>query len=333
MAMVPGGENHSQFLIADASGAHSCPGREETMYLNVLRPKDVPRLGAVRFLQEDSLSLRTHDIRGAQAMTKQSGLYLTGKPEKEDPVGSRPRVIKPRRHDGDLNLRTCDIEKAQPNAAGFGYKTTRHCNPLEPCYDLPSFRERPVTPPQPRLHEGVARDTLAFKGDWKPRIPERDYSRNPNETRDIEFSQPNLRQRMKALAPRESLRTVEKAGERIISSKYCNTPRVTNPADPVYTMDTRTTHPFRQSEGATLHAPREIGRIPGCTPRPVHRDNGEPQASLIRSDIAGAVSQRYKGSMPFNIYDPPEVTPYHGHMQLDCSDIEGTQTGTRTGKS
>jgi len=83
------------------------------------------------------------------------------------------------------------------------------------------------------------------------------------------------------------------------------------------------------SEGETAANPRLHGRIPGCTPRQLHKDNGEPQASLIRGDIGGAVSQRYKGCMPFSIYDPPEITPYSGHMQLDCSDIDGTQTGTR----
>lgn len=303
------------------------PDREDTMYLNVLRPSDVP-LGPVRYLRPDSLSLRTHDIAGAKPTYKISNLFPDGKPEKDEPRGSRPK-----RHFGEVrrlvdgSLRTCDIEKAQPNVSTF--KTARCCDPLLPRYDLPTHRARPATPPSQRFHDGEARDTLSFKGDWKSRVPERDYARDPNETRDVEFSQPNVRKRMQGLPPRETMRTVEKAGERIISQKYCVTPRDTNPIDPTYSVDTRTTHPFRRSEGDTLSAPREIGRIPGCTPRQLHKDNGEPQASLIRGDIAGAVSQRFKGGMPFSIYDPPEVTPYSGHMQLDCSDIEGAQTGTR----
>jgi hypothetical protein len=328
MVLRSGGDNNGEADLLHDSSHAACPDRSDTMYLNVLRPKDVP-LGPPRFLKEDSMSLRTHDISGAQARTKHSLLYLTGQPDKEEVDGSRPkRHFVDRRRHPDMSLRTCDIEKAQPSAAEF--KTSRQCNPLEPVYDLPSFRASAVTPPQQRFHEGEARDTLKFKGEWRTRMPERDYARNPNETRDIEFSQPNVRQRMKGLPPRENLRTVERAGERIISSKYCSTPRDTNPVDPLYNVDTRTTHPFRQSEGATLCAPRELGRIPGCTPRQLHKDNGEPQASLIRSDIAGAVSQRYKGCLPFSIYDPPEITPFAGHMQLDCSDIDGTQTGTRT---
>lgn len=297
------------------------------MYLNTLRPKDVT-LGSTRSFQEASLSLRTDDISGAMPSSKTSHLFLNGKPEKEEPKGSRPRRhFADVRRVIDLSLTTCDIEKAQPIASQF--KTSRVVNPLTPRYDLPSFQPHPATPPKPRIHEGEPRDTLKFKGESTPRVLERDYARNPNESRDIEFSQPNIRQRMNPFLPRESLRTVEKAGERIISSKYCNTPRDTNPIDPVYTVDTRTTHPFRKSEVESHYFPREHGRIAGCTPRQLHRDNGEPQASLIRGDIAGAMSQRYKGGMPFNIYDPPEVTPYGGHIQLDCSDIEGTQTGTR----
>jgi len=313
-------------ILHDASH-NACPDRSETMYLNTLRPLDVP-LGAVRSVKEASLSLRTDDIHGAHPMYKAYHLFPDGKPEKEEPPGSKPKQFFGEvRRPLDLSLTTCDIEKAQPIAQQF--KTSRCVNPLTPRYDLPSFQCRQTTPPKPRIHEGEARDTLKFKGEWKSQVPERDYVRNPNESRDIEFSQPNLRKRMNSFPPRESLRTVEQAGQRIISSMYCNTPRETNPIDPTYTMDTRTTHPFRKSEVESHLFPREHGRIPGCTSRQLHRDNGEPQASLIRGDIAGAMSQRYKGGMPFNIYDPPEVTPYSGHMQLDCTDIEGTQTGTR----
>lgn len=303
------------------------PDRGESMYLNVVRPKDVP-VGPQRFFKDDAQALRTHDIQGAKPTYKHRRLFPDGKPEQEEVRGSRPkRHFQEVRRPIDMPLTTCDIEKAQPNAAQF--KTSRVLNPLTPRYDLPSYRECPSTPPQPMIHEGEMRDSMSFKGDTQPRILERDYARNPNESRDIEFSQPNLRQRMKGAPPREVLRTVEKAGERIISSKCCSTPRETNPLDPVYNVQTRTTHPFRQSEADTGIAPREHGRVHGSTPRRLHADNGEPQASLIRSDIAGAVPQRYKGCMPFSIYDAPEVTPFSGHMQLDCSDIEGTQPGTR----
>mmetsp|Transcript_92582 Transcript_92582/g.224716 ORF Transcript_92582/g.224716 Transcript_92582/m.224716 type:complete len:81 (-) Transcript_92582:74-316(-) len=75
--------------------------------------------------------------------------------------------------------------------------------------------------------------------------------------------------------------------------------------------------------------PREAGAVEGSAPRVLHRGNGEPQTSLIRSDIPGAMPQQYKGGIPFGIYDPPEVTPYARHLGLDCSDIAGAQPGTR----
>eukprot|EP00439_Symbiodinium_sp_Y106_P073003 s1605_g13.t1 len=94
-------------------------------------------------------------------------------------------------------------------------------------------------------------------------------------------------------------------------------------------VHTRTTHPFyRETEGNPL-APSQVGPVSGSTPRVLHRDNGEPQASLIRADIPGAVPQRYKGHVPINIYDTHTVTPFSRFTGLSCSDIEGAQTGTR----
>mmetsp|Transcript_109296 Transcript_109296/g.172227 ORF Transcript_109296/g.172227 Transcript_109296/m.172227 type:complete len:349 (+) Transcript_109296:60-1106(+) len=309
------------------SGNTKCPDRGETMYLGVVRPKDVPP-GQPKFAKGDDLSLRTHDIHGARTTFRFAELYKCGKPDLGEVKGSRPKQFwKEQRRVIDLPLTTVDIERAQPSASEF--KTSRCVNPLEPKYDLPSFPERPPTPPEPRVHEGVMRDPLQHKGEWTPRILERNYARNPNESRDIEYTQPNLRKRMQAAAPREVMKTIEKAGERILSSKWQGTPRETNPLDPVYNACTRTTHPFRKSDVDTPYAPRQNSPIPGATPRQLHRDNGEPQASLIRDDLPGAMPQAYKGCLPFSIYDPPEITPISRHTQLDCSDIDGAQTGTR----
>merc|ERR1712232_598115 len=135
--------------------------------------------------------------------------------------------------------------------------------------------------------------------------------------------------------PRDTMRmNIEQAGPRTLSkmnAALATTPRGTNPLEPVYKLCTKTTHPLRQGEdGGSALNPRHVGRVDGSTPRVLHRDNGEPQASLIRRDIGGAVPQRYKGVMPFSIYDPPEVTPIAKHLGLDCSDIEAAQPGSRT---
>eukprot|EP00434_Breviolum_minutum_P005372 symbB.v1.2.004737.t2/scaffold275.1/size244369/7 len=97
-------------------------------------------------------------------------------------------------------------------------------------------------------------------------------------------------------------------------------------------VHTKTTHPYYQEAIDNPLAPRKVAAIEGSTSRVLHKDNGEPQASLIRGDLPGAVPQRFKGHLPVNIYDPPEVTPYSLFTGLHCSDIEGAQTGTRKGQ-
>merc|ERR1712178_567388 len=85
---------------------------------------------------------------------------------------------------------------------------------------------------------------------------------------------------------------------------------------------------YTEEQGAS-HAPKiadRIGEIPGSKPRKLQWDNGEPHFSLLREDIAGTVPQRWIGSVPANIYDPPEVRPaisFH-----DPHDIPGAQVGS-----
>jgi hypothetical protein len=301
------------------------PDRGDTMYLNVIRPKDVPEVPAIE--KDYSLSLMTEDIAGAKPLYRHNDFFLDGKPDKEEPALSRPKKYYPEmRRVIDMPLTTIDIEKAQPSLDQF--KTARCCNPLQPKYDLPSCKMRPATPPQQKIHDGEVRDTLQFKGEWTPRILERNYARNPNESRDIEFSQSNVRKRLQGTTPRDVFKVIEKAGERILSSRN-RTPRETHPLNPEYSLSTCTTHPFRRSERGAAMAPQQVGPVEGSTSRRLHVDNYEPQASLICGDLPGAMSQAYKGVLPFNIYDPPEITPISRGTQLDCSDIEGAQTGTK----
>jgi len=305
----------------------SFPSHRDSMSLDSIRPKDVPHGGTVAFTKEDVQALRTHDIQGAAPAFMSRTLFLGGPPVKEPMPWSQAATRYPVvRREVDLSLRTHDIDLAQPRAKHF--QSARDVNPLTPRYDLPSFREKPPTPPTARMHEGRVWDSMEFVGKHTPRILEREYARNPLETRDIEYSQSNFRTRT-TFTPRDTMRTIERAGERILSTK-CHTPRgVVHPLEPVYKVDVKTTHPFRTGEGDTPLAPAQAGRVPGSTSRVLHRDNGEPQTSLIRSDLPGAMPQRYKGAMPYNIYDSPEVTPYAKYTGLDCKDIEGTQTGTR----
>jgi len=304
------------------------PMRGDSMSLDSVRPKDVPR-GPVRYPKEDSQALRTHDIERAQPTYAYKSLYTTGPPQKDPVPGAAARTHYPelKGRPLDLSLTTSDIPGAQPNVNRF--RTNRVVDPLTPRYPLPSHRELPPEVPGVRMHEGRMRNTLDFKGEWKSRKPERNYSRDPNEHRDIEYSQPSARCRSQRPSTRDHDKTVERAGERILSSKHVATPRTTCPLDPVYDVHARSTHPYLQSESPSRLMPSQAGPVEGAASRVLHRDNGEPQTSLIRADIPGALPQKYKGGIPFSIYDPPEVTPYSGHLGLDCSDIAGAQTGTR----
>lgn len=301
------------------------PMHRDAMALDSVRPKDVPR-GTIRFPKDDSQALRTQDIEGAIPAFKTRTLHLSGRAEQDPVPGSFAKTYYPEvRKARDMSLVREDIDGAVPQATGF--RTTRSLNPLNPRYNLPSYSLHPHTPPTQRMHEGMPRETMEFKGERTPRILERNYARNPVDSRDIEGSQVV---KAKIQTPRDPFKTIEQAGHRILSTK-CVTPRAArHPFDPDYSMHVQTTHPFFASENDPYYSPRQTGSIPGSNPAVRHRDNGEPQASLIRSDIPGAVPQRYKGAMPFNLYDSHEVTPcINRHLGLDCKDIEGAQTGTR----
>lgn len=317
--------------VSETGGTQPFPTRQDTMFLDGVRPKDVPR-GRLAAPKEDTQALRTHDINGAQANYPHKAFHADGPPEKEFIPGSKAATRYPELNRAiDLSLTTCDIHRAQPDAGVL--KTGRRVDPLVPRYELPSYTERPPTPLDGRVHEGSWRETMEFKGTHTPRILERNYARDPNDIRDIEHSLPSSRTRTGGFTPRDPLKTIEKAGGRILSSK-CHTARQSDPLEPRYDLCQRSHHPYAREEADSVgsaHAPRQVGPIEGAAARPRQWDNGEPQTSLIRRDIPGAVPQRFKGTLPFSIYDSHGVTPCHArHSGLDCSDIEGTKTGTRT---
>eukprot|EP00441_Pelagodinium_beii_P046572 CAMPEP_0197622344 /NCGR_PEP_ID=MMETSP1338-20131121/2698_1 /TAXON_ID=43686 ORGANISM="Pelagodinium beii, Strain RCC1491" /NCGR_SAMPLE_ID=MMETSP1338 /ASSEMBLY_ACC=CAM_ASM_000754 /LENGTH=383 /DNA_ID=CAMNT_0043192071 /DNA_START=42 /DNA_END=1191 /DNA_ORIENTATION=+ len=304
------------------------PSRDESMHLNVVRPKDLPAPKPV-IEMEDSSSLRTHDIDKARAEYLTRTLHAAGPPHKDVVPGSFAPSMSRHQDDAgrtriDRSLLTADIEGAMPKAKGF--RTTRNLNPLTPRYNIPACEQKPVTPPSGRMHEGKLRETMEFKAERNLRIYTRDYVRNPMETRDIEYSIANYSNRVPpvALTPRDPMKIIEKSGERILSTKNV-TPRHRHPLAPEYDVDMKTTHPYYRSEADPHYAPGKVGLVERSTPRVLHRDNGEPQASLIRSDLPGAVPQRRKGHMPFSIYDPPEVTP----SQMEPAWIVRTSKGLR----
>lgn len=310
----------------DEEPATDFASRKDTMSLDVVRPKDVPR-GRVRCEKEYQQSLTADDIPGARPEYLRRSLQLDG--ADKDPVkGSTSRKYPELNKVKDLSLSTHDVDGAQPKVQIF--TTTRNTNPLTPRYKLQSTEYKPAPANPMRLHDGTLRETMDFKANSVSRFPVRDYQHDPADGRDIELSQPNIKGRINYPTPREDLkRTLERSGERILSGKCYASGR--HALQPEYLVHTKTTHPFYREDVDNPLAPRKAAVVEGSTSKVLHRDNGEPQASLIRGDLPGAVPQRFKGHVPVNIYDPPEVTPVSLFTGLHCSDIEGAQTGTRKG--
>ncbi|EEQ99927.1 hypothetical protein Pmar_PMAR015987 [Perkinsus marinus ATCC 50983] len=71
--------------------------------------------------------------------------------------------------------------------------------------------------------------------------------------------------------------------------------------------------------------PMVIGQVPLSKPRKLQWDNGEPLFSLLKEDIAGTSSQRYVGSIPFNIYGEPLKGRPDFHS---TNDIPGAQVNS-----
>jgi len=305
------------------------------MSLDTIHPKDVPR-GKVYQPKDEDLSLKTQDIERAQP-------YYPFKRYLEKPtftvgitdpghVGGKARTYYPEmdRRPRDLSLTTADIEYAQPKSVKS--KGNRHTDPLQPQYELPSCNVRPATPPRwnGRHTNDISDIDLSHP---KKLIPDRNYIRDPNDASDIEFACPNYRRRVHGPTHGESYST--SLDVRDISENKRIQPRGTNPLEPVYKVPTTTVTslPIRWTEehgsydvGMPDTEAHTVGPVAGSKPRKLQWDNGEPQFSLLREDIAGAAPQRWVGAVPFNIYDPPQVKPaisFH-----DPHDIPGAQVGT-----
>jgi hypothetical protein len=288
------------------------------------------------YTKDEDRSLKTQDIPTAQP-TYHHLKYLN-KPDlavgSTDPehVGARARTYYAPmdRRVRDLNLTTADIELAQPRS--HKHKGNRHTDPICPNYDLPSSYTRAPTPPRfnGRHTNDISDIELSCP---KKLIPDRNYNRDPNESRDIEYASANYHERM-------ARRTMNRPREdrqhdvRDITANKGRQTRSSCPLDPEYSVPTHATTSlhtlFSEEKGSGVeHAPKEaarIGHVHGSKPRKLQWDNGEPHFSLLREDIAGTVPQRWIGSVPANIYDPPHVRPMISFH--DPHDIPGAQVGS-----
>jgi len=304
------------------------------MALDVIHPKDVPR-GKIMYPKDEDASLKTHDIPKCRPTYEH--LNYLDKPDMSvgctDTVhaGGRARsyYAPMDRRPRDMSLTTADIELAQPR--GVRHKGNRHTDPVCPNYQMPSTYKIPVTPPRFSGKHNMD-NTDIEKSQSRILHPDRNYIRDPNEARDIEYTTPNYLDKLTAQRARP--RVDRSMNVKDISEPKRMRPRCTNPLDPVYKVPTNATTSlhakYAEEHGLGIGPPRmeagEAGHVEGSKPRKLTWDNGEPQLSLLREDIAGTVSQRWVGSVPTNVYDPPETRPMMSFH--DPHDIPGAQVGT-----
>mmetsp|Transcript_49938 Transcript_49938/g.109077 ORF Transcript_49938/g.109077 Transcript_49938/m.109077 type:complete len:411 (-) Transcript_49938:120-1352(-) len=301
--------------------------RADTMSLDVIRPDDVPR-GKVRFIKPESMSLKTDDIHKSTPYFPHKD-YLN-RPNKGEIPGTRANTLYPETNRVvDNALRTQDIEWAQPKVTQFN--TNRCIDPLQPHYMLSQVQTKPATPPR-----WNGRNTLDVSdidhACSRVVIPTRNYMNDPNDIADIEYASPNYHRR--AVRPVDEGAMSRSLDVRdILQGSRVAAPRGTNPLDPQYLIPQSSTtslaHMWTEEAGCVEPVPTEpqvIGEVAMSKPRKLQWDNGEPQFSLLKEDIAGANSQRFVGSIPMNIYDPPDkkaVISFH-----EPQDIPGAQVGS-----
>eukprot|EP00933_Yihiella_yeosuensis_P045682 TRINITY_DN4107_c6_g1_i1.p1 TRINITY_DN4107_c6_g1~~TRINITY_DN4107_c6_g1_i1.p1 ORF type:complete len:490 (-),score=57.42 TRINITY_DN4107_c6_g1_i1:308-1777(-) len=308
--------------------------RDDSMSLDTIHPKDIPR-GKVMFVKDHDSSLTTQDI--SKARPTYDYLNYLDKPDLSvgctDPghAGGKARsyYAPMDRRPRDLSLTTADIELAQPR--GVRHKGNRHTDPVCPNYELPSSFMRPQTPPR---WNGRVTNYCADIEKSCPRVlhPDRNYIRDPNECRDIEYTTSNYKEKM--LAQNSRGRLDRSLNVQDISGTKKMRPRNTNPLDPVYAVPTSSTTSlhakYHEEHGLKVNMPnleaQTVGHVEGSKPKQLTRDNGEPFFSLAREDIAGTIPQRWVGAVPTNIYDPPETRPMMSFH--DPHDIPGAQVGT-----
>lgn len=310
--------------------------RTDGMSLDIIHPRDVPR-GKIPYIKDEDLSLKTADID--RALPHYPHLNYLQKPDfsvgntDPDHFGGKARTYyapmdrRPR----DLSLTTADIEYAQ---ATNKVKGNRHTDPTCPNYEMPSTHVRPVTPP--RWNGRHCHDISDIeKSCSKVRIPTRNYVRDTNDASDIEYASANYQERVHRRT-RNGKPDITMNVKDINQTKPLHyAVRCSNPLEPEYKVSTTATtslHTKYTEElgrgDVRLHPVDDglHGQVHGSKPRKLQWDNGEPQFSLVREDIAGTVPQRWVGAVPCNIYDPPdvkEVISFH-----DPHDIPGAQVGS-----
>ncbi|KAF4653141.1 hypothetical protein FOL47_010671 [Perkinsus chesapeaki] len=285
--------------------------REDTMSLDTIKPKDVPR-GRILYVKDIDASLTTSDIDKCKPCYY--WLDYLHKPE-----------------------------------FSLTFKTNRVLDPLNPIYKLPSWEAVPVG--APRFNGRVTNDIRDIEhSNPKRLIPDRNYVRDPNDVSDIEYARSkSVQDQLNDLRKRGALRDPRSVDLSLYAKDINAGPldgrlpamRGTDPLEPTYVIPTEPVLGRRRLPPATSlnhiwaeevgkveepkMEPTTIGEVPLSRPRKLQWDNSEPFFSLLKEDIAGASSQRHVGCIPFNIYQQSSEDRPDLH---NTADIPGAQVNS-----
>ena len=252
-----------------------------------------------KWIRPGAPSLRTDDIEGAQPYLpgyryrNKPDLYNVNDIEKASPQPRHRSLNKP-----EYNLQTSDIPNASPNAVDFKSNRIGN-NPLAPVYNLPSYENKPITPPR-FIRDHISIDDI---DGTKPQIFSKWQTRNSADVADI-------------------------AGATVKQNKDLNKPNFMNPKDINYIElfeSTRKTNPLmpeylcRDDDNNVI----TIGHVEGSSPRVLVNKSQSPHSRHLNTkDIEGATS----GTVGVG----PIGTKLRNYIRspTDTQDIEGAQTGT-----
>lgn len=308
------------------------------MSLDTIKATDIPR-GRVHQYKDEDRSLKTDDIQRCNPTYPwmkylEKPTYAHGTTNTHDIAGGRAKSYYPPmdRRPRDLSLTTADIEYAQPKNVKF--RGNRHSDPVQPYYKMASSEVRPATPVR---YGGRETNDVSDIEMAQPKrlIPDRNYTRDPNDSTDIAYSAPNYRRRVVRPLNPETFSTSLHVKDITEDGPRRAVREQTNPLDPTYKVPTSSATSldilWNEEQGAGLQkqstmAADVVGPVAGSKPRKLTWDNQEPLFSLLREDIAGAAPQRWIGATPFNVYDPPAKKPVISFH--DPHDVPGAQVGS-----
>lgn len=146
-------------------------GQYVTMSIASLGESTLPRPSGKRFVVKQTNNVS--DIIGAKSAPKYKQYFDKPQPLQSDVAGSTSKALSWTRNTRDNSLYIDDIEGTRHQVKDRMMRTTRHVNPLEPNYPVPTFvpAENPTTKfiKDPQYHEDIEGSTVKPKKQFKTR--------------------------------------------------------------------------------------------------------------------------------------------------------------------